>query len=89
MSAAVSTALYTHGAVDEPAFARFVAKTEASYRRAAKKAESNPRSLYHGWGEAECIEAARSYCGCYRHHFRVLVQIDPATRLPLAPAVSP
>ena len=31
----------------------------------------------------QCAEAARFYCGCYRHHFRVQIQIDPATRLPI------
>ena len=86
MSATVATGMFIPGAVDEVAFARFVAKTEAGYRRAISKAASNPRSLYHGWTDADCVEAARFYCGCYRHHYRVLVQVDPATRQPLTVA---
>lgn len=82
MSAAVTTGLYTPGAVDEQAFARFVAKTEASYRRATAKHNARGKGLYLGWTEAEIVEAARFYCGCYRHHYRVLVAVDPATRLP-------
>ena len=77
---AVTTGLYTHGTVDEAAFARFVAKTEASYRRSVAKHNARGRGLYLGWTEAEIVEAARFYCGCYRHHYRVLVEIDPATR---------
>lgn len=83
MSAAVTTAMYSPGAVDEVAFARFVAKTEASYRRAVAKQNARGKGLYLGWTEADVVEAARFYCGCYRHHYRVLVEIDPATREPL------
>ena len=81
---AVTTSLYAHGAVDEAAFAKFVAKMERFYRKCMAKGAADMRSMYYGWTEADCVEAARAYCGCYRHHYRVLVQIDPATRQPLA-----
>ncbi len=84
MSATVTTALYTPGAVDEAAFARFVAKTEASYRRSVAKHNARGKGLYLGWTDADCVEAARAYCGCYRHQFRVLVLVDPVTRAPVA-----
>lgn len=78
-NATVTTSLWTHGEVDEAKFAAWVEKTAKSYRRWRDKG----KSLYVGWTDEQCTEAARFYCGCYQHHFRVQIQIDPVTRLPI------
>lgn len=71
MTDTVTSAMYKPGDVDEAAYAKFVAKTERGYR----KARDRGAKMYAGWTEAEIVKAARFYCGCYRHQFRVLVKV--------------
>lgn len=71
----VTSQKYVNGAVDETAFAAFVAKTVKSNMRARDKANKAGRGIWHGFSDDDCREAARSYCSCYRHHFRVLIPV--------------
>ena len=61
--------------VDENRYAKFLAKQAAYYRRCRDKHNAAGKGMYHGWTDAECQGAADFYCGCYRHHFRVLVPV--------------
>lgn len=83
-AAAVTTGLYTHGAVDEAAYQRWLAKETAQNFRLRAKG----RALWIDKTDEDLREIARMYCETYRHHYRVLVQIDPATRLPVVAPVA-
>lgn len=75
----VETQMFTHGAVDEVAYGKFVAKMTRAYKRARDKG----RRDYADWTDEQCVKAAEFYCGCYRHQFRAQIQIDPVTRQPI------
>jgi len=63
--------------VDETKYQAFYDKTVKSYQRQVVKAhaKNNLRSDVWGWTDEDCHRAAKAYCECYRHHFRVLVPV--------------
>ena len=65
---------FTNGPVDEVKFAAFVAKTIRSNRWARDRAKKG--GIWFGLTDEECDAAARSYCACYRHQFRVLIPVS-------------
>jgi len=85
----VTTQAFTHSAVDETRFAAFVAKVTKSNLRLRGKGHRD----YVDMTDADCEEAARSYCSMYRHQFRALIpvaSIEEARRASRpVPAVEP
>ena len=61
--------------VDEAAYAKFLTKITKSNMRARDKSNASGRGVWVGMSDADCAEAARSYCIMYRHQFRVLVPV--------------
>lgn len=68
------------GEIDETAYAAFLAKNVKSNIRARDKANARglTRSVWYGMTDAECTEAARSYCVMYRHHFAIFAPANPS-----------
>lgn len=80
----VTTELLRPTDVDETAYAAFLANTTKHYKKLRDKANARGNGkgvigMYLGWTDEQCAEAARSYCGAYRHQFRVLVPVAPGT----------
>lgn len=69
------------GEIDEVKYAEFLAKTIKSNIKARDKANARnlTRSVWYGMSDADCTEAARSYCTMYRHHFAIFAPVKVAS----------